>query len=173
MNRNQALLQQSQEKILLTNGRIASQTGVLQLKQNELFRLFPSVREEVRQLQIRPRRVQTVSTVAFGVQQRIFAQLRDSIAIAAKGTMATRMPPDTLQFRVFNYRDAYYDVSGYALGDRQVLHISSRDTMTQVVFRRRKHRWLWIFSRKTLEQRVYFKNPDAHIYYSQTIQVDR
>jgi len=167
------LLQQSQEKILLSNGRIASQTGVLQLRQKEFFNLFPSILAEVRQSGIRPRVVQSASTVAFGVQQRIFAQLKDSIAIAPKGITTPAIPLDTLQFRVFNYRDAYYDVSGYASGDRQVLYISSRDTMTQVVFRRRKRRWLWIFSRKILEQRVYFKNPHAHIYYSQTIQVDR
>lgn len=173
MNRNQELLRQSQEKILLANGRIASQTGVLQLRQKEFFSLFPTILAELRQLGVRTRMVESASSVAFGVQQRIFAQLKDSIAIAAKGTSTAAIPPDTLQFRVFNYRDAYYDVSGYALDDRQVLYISSRDTMTQVVFRRRKRPWLWIFSRKTLEQRVYFKNPHAHIYYSQTIQVDR
>jgi len=145
----------------------------LQLKQKEFFNLFPSMLAEVRQLGIRPRTVQSASTVGFGVRQELFASLKDSIALATHATTTARLPPDTLQFRVFNYRDAYYDISGYALRDRQVLHISSRDTMTQVVFRRRKHRWLWIFSPRLLEQRVYFKNPHAHIYYSQTIQIDR
>lgn len=185
LNSNQQLMQQSQEQILLTNGRIAAQTGVLQLKQQELVRLFPDLNKELKLLGVKPRSAQTVATVSFRAQRQIVATLRDSILPVLKdtayigfiqssaGSHYGETIADSLRFRVFRYQDNYYDVSGYSFMDKQVLHISTRDTMTQVIYRRRKHPWLWIFSRKELMQRVYFKNPDAHIYYSRTIQLQR
>lgn len=175
---NQEVLLQTQEQILLANGRIASQTGVLQLRQQELLRMFPRLYGELKTLGIKPRSVQTVSTTSFGLQQSLTSTLRDSIVFVPKqiGTIGfhyLKTTGDSLRFRVFSYHDSYYDVSGYALLDKQFLHISTRDTMTQVVFYKRKHPWLWIFSRKELMQRVYFKNPNAAIYYSRIIQLQR
>lgn len=63
---NQEVLLQTQEQILLANGRIASQTGVLQLRQQELLLMFPQLYGEMKTLGIKPRSVQTVSTTTFG-----------------------------------------------------------------------------------------------------------
>jgi len=79
---------------------------------------------------------------------------------------------DTIQVRVFNYEDGYYTVEGIAEADTQRVRISSRDTLTQVVFRgKREKPWLWIFSPRQLVQRVALKNPNAKIEYSQIIQL--
>lgn len=178
MGRNQELFSQTQRDILLANGRIAAQTGVLQLKQQELLGLFPQLFAEIKTIGVKPRAVRAVSTTSFSLQHSFTSRLRDSVVfvpkvIGAIGFNYQKDVGDSLRFRVFSYHDTYYDVSGYALLDKQVLRISTRDTMTQVVYRKRKHPWLWIFSKREIMQRVYFKNPDAHIYYSRTIQLQR
>ncbi|MBN9482178.1 MAG: hypothetical protein J0H46_02420 [Bacteroidetes bacterium] len=91
------------------------------------------------------------------------------LPVAKGGYIST----DTFRYKMFRYQDAYYDVSGVSLRDTQLLRISITDTMTQVVYWKRKRPWLWILSPRHLEQRVYFRNPDAHIHYSRTINIER
>ncbi|MBS1773922.1 MAG: hypothetical protein JST82_13775 [Bacteroidetes bacterium] len=172
---NQQLMQQTQQQILLANGRIAAQTGVLQLKQQEFSSLFPELHEEIKTLGLKIRNVQTVSTLSLGSNKMIIAPLYDSILYPKNDTVLRflKWPADSFRLKTFSYHDSYYDVSGYTLLDKQVLHICTRDTMTQLIYKKRIHPWLWIFSRKQLLQRVYFKNPNAHIYYSRTIQLQR
>lgn len=176
MSHNQGLLHQEQKEIQLANGRTATQTGVMLLRQKELAELFPELRKEIGTLKVRMANVSSVSTLAFEQQQEIRAQLKDSISWVRRevaGTDGKGLFYDTLHYRVFSYHDEYYDVSGIAHENQQLVNISSRDTMNQVVYKRRKYPWLWIFSPKVLEQRVYFKNPNAHIHYSQTIKIHR
>lgn len=120
--------------------------------------------------------VSSVSTVAYREQKSIVSHLTDSVSYVRQSTgnyKDTTHITDTLRYKVFHYHDEFYDVYGQAHEDQQTVHISSRDTMMQVVFRKRKTPWLWIFSPKVLEQRVYFKNPDAHIQYSRTINITK
>lgn len=176
MGHNQSLIHQEQEQVLLSNGRIASQTGVMALRQRELAELFPELRKEIGTLKVKLGNVSAVSTLSFEQQKQIIAQLRDSVSWVPQAiTFDAGSNPlmDTLRYNVFNYHDEFYDVSGIAHEGQQLVSINSRDTMTQVVYRKRKNPWLWIFSPKVLEQRVYFKNPNAHIHYSRTINIER
>jgi hypothetical protein len=176
MSHNQSLFNQEQEQVLLSNGRIASQTGVLELRQKELTDLFPELRKEIGMMKVKMGNVSAVSTVSFEQQKEIIAQLRDSVSwVSQTGTGIAGSEPvkDTLRYNVFSYHDEFYDVSGIAHEGQQLVNINSRDTMTQVVYSKRKNPWLWIFSPKVLEQRVYFKNPNAHIHYSRTINIQR
>lgn len=176
MSHNQSLVHQGQKQVLLSNGRIASQTGVMELRQKELSDLFPELRKEIGTLKVRLGNVSAVSTISFEQQKQIVAQLRDSFSwVPQNGVTDAGSNPlmDTLRYNVFSYHDEFYDVSGIAHEGQQLVSINSRDTMTQVVYRKRKNPWLWIFSPKELEQRVYFKNPNAHIHYSRTINIER
>lgn len=176
VNHNQALFSQGQEEVLLANGRTASQAGVLLLRQNELSDLFPDLRKEISLLKVKLGSVSAVSSVAFEQQKQIRAQLRDSISWKQQPVyfpLDSNRQSDTLRYKVFSYHDEFYDVSGISNSGQQLVSINSRDTMTQVVYQKRKNPWLWIFSPKVLEQRVYFKNPDAHIHYSRTINITR
>lgn len=174
MSHNQSLLHEGQHQVMLSNGRIASQTGVLELRQRELRELFPELSREIGSLKVKMTKVSAVSTVSFEQQKQIVARLRDSVSwepqVAARDS---QQHADTTRYSVFSYHDAFYDVSGIAHRDQQYLSISSRDTMTQVVYRKRKYPWLWVLSPSVLEQRVYFKNPNAHISYSRTLNINR
>ena len=176
MGHNQTLFNQEQKQVLLSNGRIASQTGVMELRQRELADLFPELRKEIGTLKVKLGNVSAVSTVSFEQQKQIIAQLRDSVSWVPQATTSdagSNPLMDTLRYNVFSYHDEFYDVSGIAHEGQQLVSINSRDTMMQVVYRKRKNPWLWIFSPKVLEQRVYFKNPNAHIHYSRTINIER
>ena len=145
----------------LENGQLASQNQVLQLKSKELAALLPELAAEVRGLNVRLSKAQTVSATGFTVQTPATVLLRDSVIY------------DTVQVRVFDYQDGFFTVQGKAIGNRQHLELSYQDTLVQVVYRGERERpWLWIFSPRKLMQRVSLKNPNANIHYTQTIQIE-
>ena len=142
------------------DGRFAAETAVMSLRLKELSALYPRLMTEIRNMEIRPERTVQVTNHYTENERHITTLLRDSII------------RDTIQVRVFNYEDGYYTVEGIAEADTQRVRISSRDTLTQVVFRgKREKPWLWIFSPRQLVQRVALKNPNAKIEYSQIIQL--
>lgn len=144
----------------LENGQLASENQVLQLKSKELAALLPKLAAEVRGLNVRLGKAQSVSATGFTVQTPATVLLRDSVIF------------DTVQVRVFDYRDEFFTVQGKAMGNRQHLELSYQDTLVQVVYRGERERpWLWIFSPRKLMQRVSLKNPNAHIHCTQQIEI--
>jgi hypothetical protein len=144
----------------LENGQLASENQVLQLKSKELAALLPELAAEVRGLNVRLGKAQSVSATGFTVQTPATVLLRDSVIF------------DTVQVRVFDYQDGFFTVQGKAMGNRQHLELSYQDTLVQVVYRGERERpWLWIFSPRKLMQRVSLKNPNAHIHCTQQIEI--
>ena len=144
----------------LENGQLASENQVLELKSKELATLLPELASEVRALNVRLGKAHSVSATGFNVQTPTTVLLRDSVIY------------DTVQVRVFDYQDGFFAVQGKAIGNRQHLELSYQDTLVQVVYRGERERpWLWIFSPRKLMQRVSLKNPNAHIHYTQQIEI--
>lgn len=146
--------------VLDINGRIVGQNQVLELKNAELEKLIPQLHQEIKFLQVKPHRAQSVSSTAFTTETRIQTVLRDSTVF------------DTVAVKQFSYQDEFYRIEGFSVNDTQHLNITYQDTLIQTVYRgKRKKPWLWIFSPRQLEQRVALKNPDATINYSLHIQI--
>ncbi|MDA9791618.1 hypothetical protein N9B83_03205 [Schleiferiaceae bacterium] len=144
----------------LENGQLAAQNQVLQLKSKELSALLPELAAEVRGLNVRLAKAQSVSATGFTVQTPATVLLRDSVIY------------DTVQVRTFDYQDGFFTVKGKAVANQQHLELSYQDTLVQVVYRGERERpWLWIFSPRKLMQRVSLKNPNAHIHYTQHIEI--
>jgi len=144
----------------LENGQLAAQNQVLQLKSKELSALLPELAAEVRGLNVRLAKAQSVSATGFTVQPPATVLLRDSVIY------------DTVQVRTFDYQDGFFTVKGKAVANQQHLELSYQDTLVQVVYRGERERpWLWIFSPRKLMQRVSLKNPNAHIHYTQHIEI--
>jgi len=144
----------------LENGQLASENQVLQLKSKELAALLPELAAEVRGLNVRLGKAQSVSATGFTVQTPATVLLRDSVIY------------DTVQVRVFDYQDGFFAVQGKAIDNKQYLELSYQDTLVQVVYRGERERpWLWIFSPRKLMQRVSLKNPNAHIHYTKQIEI--
>jgi hypothetical protein len=144
------------------SGQLAAENQVMQLRLKELSILYPKLLGEMRNLKVDPRRAGQISATGYRADKHIKIPLQDSI---------TR---DTARLKVFTYRDKWYNIRGIADDSIQDLHLNYQDTLVQVIFLGKRHRpWLWIFSPRTVTQRVVLKNPGAQIGYAEVIQLDR
>jgi hypothetical protein len=142
------------------NGKMAAQNQTLQLRYNEVKQIFPKVMDEIRNLDVKPSRVTQYAETVVKSEKEIITRLKDSII------------HDTIRARVFNYKDSFYTVRGIAVGDTQKVQICSIDSLIQVVYKGKRFRpWLWIFSRRKIEQVISCKNPNNKILYNKTIQI--
>ena len=142
------------------NGILVAKVDAIQLKYDELKEIYPEILAEIRNLKIKPGRVDQYSETVIHEQKDIVTTLRDSLIY------------DTIPVRVFNYSDAFYTVSGIAIADTQRVHIESRDSLIQVIYKGERIKpWLWIFSRRKLQQAITCKNPNCKIEYSKTIKI--
>jgi len=142
------------------NGDLVAKVDALQLKYNELKDIYPEIIAEIRNLKINPGRVDQYSATTIHTQKEIVTTLRDSTIY------------DTIPVKIFNYCDEFYTISGIAVNDTQRVHIESRDSLIQVVYRGDRIKpWLWIFSKRKLQQVVTCKNPNSVINYSRQITV--
>lgn len=119
-----------------------------------------NVISEIRKLDIRPRLVNTYAETVVTQDKQIVTQLRDSFI------------RDTVKVKVFDYKDQFYSVKGIAVNDTQKVHIQSTDSLIQVVYKGERVRpWLWIFSRRKLQQVITSKNPNSTIVYAKYIEI--
>jgi hypothetical protein len=147
------------------SGKEAAKTPVLEYKQKELYRILPEVKQKVKELDIKPKRVESYSetSVASGIE----------ITVPAKDS-TIKKNDSVIQGKYFNYADAWYDVEGWIIQDTMNLKISSTDTLYQVVSRGdRLNPWLWFFSRRQLVQTIQSANPNNKILYSKYIQIKK
>lgn len=145
------------------SGTEAAKTPVLEYKQKELYRILPEVKQKVKELDIKPKRVESYSetSVASGIE----------ITVPAKDS-TIKKNDSVIQGKYFNYADAWYDVEGWIIQDTMNLKISSTDTIYQVVSRGdRLKPWLWFFSRRQLVQTIQSANPNNKVLYSRYIKV--
>ena len=162
---NQESILKKQSEILLANGKIASDCGVLSLKQNELNELFPVLKHDIQNLKIQTHNTELVSSTSFNTTKHIETTLFDSLT-----PINTK---DTIKYKTFTYKDNYFNIQGLIKDSVQWMDIQYTDTLTQIIYRKRKHKWLGIFSPCVLSQRAQLSNPNAHIQFAQTIKILR
>lgn len=144
------------------SGQLAAQSDLLVLQTRELKKLFPKEVKQIENLGVKVNKTTQYSTTVVETKTNVLTTLRDSIVL------------DTVQVRVFDYQDQWYQIKGVIEKDTQRLVIKSMDTLTQVLYYgERQKPWLWVFSPRKLQQRVSVSNPNATIRYSQTIQIQK
>lgn len=157
------------------NGKLVGKTEVLQLKNSELEKIYPTIIDEIRNLKVKPGRVESYTENVITQEKQITTVLRDSVV------------NDTVRVKVFEYKDEFYNVYGritnpnnsmvgIANPDQQhdsiFVQISSTDSIIQVVYRGTRYKpWLWFLSRRKLEQAISCKNPNSKIIYSKHIEI--
>lgn len=142
------------------NGELVAKTSLLQLRYNEVKQIYPQLIAEIKNLNIKPKHVTQYSETVVKSEKEIITHIKDSII------------RDTIRAKVFEYQDPFYTVKGIAIGDTQQVKITSVDSLIQVVYKgERYHPWLWIFSRRKLQQVITSKNPNNKIVYSKTIHI--
>ncbi len=144
------------------NGKLVAKLEVMELKSSELKHIFPEILSEIKSLKIASKQVNHYSETVIHQEKEIIQELRDSIVL------------DTIRMKAFDYHDTFYDVSGDIRDDSIRMNIISRDSIIQVVYEgKRRKPWLWILSKRQLEQVIQCKNPNASIHYSKSIQITK
>lgn len=144
------------------SGQLAAQSDLLVFQTRELKKLFPKEVKQIENLGVKVNKTTQYSTTVVETKTNVLTTLRDSLIF------------DTVQVRVFDYQDQWYQIRGVIEKDTQRLVIKSMDTLTQVLYYgERQKPWLWFFSPRKLQQRVSVTNPNATINYSQTIQIQK
>jgi len=142
------------------NGLLVYNNHTLQLTNKELKAIYPGIREDIENLKIKVNKVVNYSTTVIENKTNIKTILRDSVVF------------DTLKVKVFNYTDAWYNIKGLIRNDSINCKIQSIDSITQVVYKGERLRpWLWILSKRQLQQSVSPRNPNSTIVFSKNIIV--
>ena len=142
------------------NGKLIAKGDVLNLQLSELKELFPKTIAGIKALGVAPSRVSQVSGIGFTHQRNVITHIHDSILY------------DTIPVKIFKYQDPWLSLSGMAIGDSQSVQLNLTDTLFQLVYKGDRFRpWLWIFSKRKLQQRAQLSNPYSNITYQQVITI--
>lgn len=149
------------EHIRLENNKLIAQNKVIGLSLSQLEAFYPVLYKQIKEMDIKPSRVQSLGNSGIRLEKTIITTLRDSII------------QDTVQVKQFDYSDAWIRIKGEAIGNKQSISITHFDTLSQVVFKgSRENPWLWFFSPRRLTQRISLASPYSKLQYSKFIQID-
>lgn len=130
----------------------------LTLSNREFSRYCGELERTVSDLNIKVKRLQSVSQTATETKYIVNTVIRDSI-----------VPGDTLP--CVDYRDAYLTFSGCIREDYFSGLIESRDTIAQVVHRVPRRFWFIRWGTKAIRQEVVCRNPHSRISYTEYIEL--
>lgn len=146
-------------------GKEAARVKTLEYTVAEFRQVMPEVVKELKNLKVKPSRVESFSTAGITQEKKIVVINRDTNIIINQVVRPVKS---------FTYSDPWYKISGLILEDSSSLKIQSADTIVQVVsWGPRKKPWLLFFSRRELVQTIQSKNPFNHIVFSRYIQVKK
>lgn len=144
----------------------AAGVQVLRMERDELLRYRSKYEEVLRDLEIKTRRVRSLSETVGHLELELQAALtrepirRDSSGIVIQDTL-TR----------FHWSDPWTRVEGTLTADSIRCRIQATDTLTQVIHRIPRRFLFFRWGTKALRQEVVTSNPHNRIVYTEFIQV--
>jgi hypothetical protein len=138
----------------------------LQFTKSELERYNSDLVKTVEDLNIKVKRLQSVSQTATKTVYKVETVFKDSIIVNYKDSTVVL---DTL--RCVNYKDAYLTFEACEQSDTLNAFIESRDTLITIVHRVPKRFWFIRFGTKAIRQEVLSKNPHSKISYPEYIEL--
>ena len=132
----------------------------LTLTNREFERYCLDLEEDVRNLNIKVKRLQSVSSTAVETKYEVKTVIRDSV-----------LPGRVDTLHCIDYRNAYLTFAGCVDRDEFSGTIESRDTLIQIVHRVPRRFWFIRWGTKAIRQEVVCKNPYGRISYSEYIEL--
>ena len=173
------------------NGRNAASRQVLELRASELERYNAQLSATVRELRIRTRRLEAAAMTATRTEVQITAPLEPAgpqptawekygagvrrAADSVKARLAWKYfgQQKIAEEKIFRWSDRHVSVSGLIRADSVTCHVSSIDTLQQVVHRVPR-RFLFIrWGTKAIRQEVVSSNPHTQIIYTEYIELNK
>ncbi len=160
---NQAALLRQNREYRVRDSLNAVSAGILSMRADELRRGFDGLSELVRDMDIKLKRVESLSQASVEGRYEIKAAVRDTVVVVARETPAFA--------QAVHFSDTHMELQGFILDS--VFHgsVLTRDTLTQVVHRVPR-RFLFIkWGTKELRQEIVSSNPHSRITYSRSIRI--
>lgn len=136
----------------------------LTFSNREFEKYCRELKETITTLNLKIKRLQSVSQTATETEYQVKTQFRDSIVM---------LPGRIDTLRCVNYRSDYLTLSGCIEGSQFSGLIESRDTIVQIVHRVPRRFWFIRFGTKAIRQEVISKNPYSKITYTEYIELKR
>lgn len=163
LNQNIVALTSDVELYRTRSGESAAEVRSLRLRQSELEQTNEALTDQIDQLKIRLRHINSLATAATQTVVEFSTQIPD--------TVLRRPVVDTIRLPL--YTDTWNSVQATLIGDRIEGRFSSVDTLHQVVYRV-PHRFLFIrYGTKELRQVITSSNPSTRLVYSSHITIER
>ena len=163
LNQNIATLTTDVEIYRTRSGESAAEVRSLRLKQSELEQTNEELTDQIRELRIRLRHINSLATATTQTEVEFGTQIPDSVL--------HRPIVDTLRLPL--YTDSWNSLQATLIGNRIEGRFTSIDTLHQVVYRV-PHRFLFIrYGTKELRQVITSSNPSTRLVYSSHITIER
>ena len=188
---NNEVLTDSVEFYRTASGKHAASRQVLELRTSEMERYNAQLAAQVRELRIKVRRLEAAATTATRTEVQITAPLEPvgqkpsawekygaglrRAADSVKAALDWRYSglPKVPEAKVFRWSDQHVSVNGIIRDDSVSCHVTSIDTLRQVVHRVPR-RFLFIrWGTKAIRQEVVSSNPHTNIIYTEYIEFKR
>lgn len=186
---NNEVLTDSVEFYRTASGKHAASRQVLELRTGELERYNAQLAAQVRELRIKVRRLEAAATTATRTEVQITAPLEPvgrkpsawekygagvrRAADSVKAALDWRYSglPKIPEAKVFRWSDQHVSVDGIIRDDSVSCHVTSIDTLQQIVHRVPR-RFLFIrWGTKAIRQEVVSSNPHTRITYTEYIEL--
>ena len=188
---NNEVLTDSVEFYRTASGKHAASRQVLELRASEMERYNAQLAAQVRELRIKVRRLEAAATTATRTEVQITAPLELAgpqpsawekygagvrrAADSVKAALEREFPglPKVPEAKVFRWADRHVSVDGIIQADSVSCHVTSIDTLQQIVHRVPR-RFLFIrWGTKAIRQEVVSSNPHTRITYTEYIEFKR
>ena len=188
---NNEVLTDSVEFYRTASGKHAASRQVLELRTSEMERYNAQLAATVRELRIKVRRLEAAATTATRTEVQITAPLEPvgrkpsawekygagvrRAADSVKAALDWRYSglPKVPEAKVFRWSDQHVRVDGIIRTDSVSCHVTSIDTLRQIVHRVPR-RFLFIrWGTKAIRQEVVSSNPHTQIVYTEYIQFSK
>ena len=176
---NQNVLLAESREYKVRDSLNAVSVGVLTMKADELRRGFEDMAALVRDLNIKFKRVESLSLTSLESTYVIAAGLRDTIVpvnVAGSCGEEAVNPAAALhggyrRAQAIRFRDAHMELDGLVLDSMFYGSVVIYDTLTQVVHRVPRRFLFFRWGTKELRQEIVSSNPHTRITYSRSIKV--
>lgn len=163
LTENQRSLLEDVELYRTKDSLSAASVERLQLTNREFEKYCSDLKKAVSDLNIKVKRLQSVSSSGIETKYEVDIPIKDSVVIRNS----------TIVLKCLELHTPYLDVTGCIEKDKFIGSILSRDTLDQVVHRVPHRFWFIKWGCKAIRQEIVSRNPNSRIVYSQYIELKR
>ena len=155
---NNTVLMGDFEQEKTRNNEMMVKIDALELSSRELKQYYSSVVDELKNINVKLRKMTGYSTTATETVYKFHTEFKDSVI------------RDTIKIEKLEYKTEWVDLEVIKEGANAQVLLSTKDSLIQVVYWERSRRFLFIrFGRKEYSQKIRTKNPHSTIVYSEFI----